>query len=137
VEDGGVVAGAEALDDGGEDDGHERLRHAVGHRRHRADRHERGVGAVGVPEHAKERHHLLVVRIRRRGPAGSGCVVAAAAAAAAVILATVSRSHSHEQPYLAPPAPQALSLSLSGRIALFVGTTGALLAALWQPFVPI
>ena len=59
VEDRGVVAGgAEALDDGGEDDGHERLRHAVGHRRHRADRRKRGVGAVGVPEYAKERHQV-------------------------------------------------------------------------------
>jgi hypothetical protein len=55
VQDGAVVAGAEALDNRREDDRHERLRHAVRHSRRRPDRHQRRVGAVGVPEHAQER----------------------------------------------------------------------------------
>jgi hypothetical protein len=55
-----VVAGgpAEGVDHLAEDERHERLRDAVGHRRHRADQHQQHVRAVGVPEQPGEGHLL-------------------------------------------------------------------------------
>ena len=94
VEDCVVVAGAEALDDGREDDRHERLRHSVGHRRHCADRHQHRVGAVGIAEHPQERHFsrrrrcpLFATRLLHRSP----------------IPTSVSRCPSHQYLAFLPP----------------------------------
>lgn len=63
MEDVAVGGLAEGVDDLAEDDGHERLRHPVGERRHRADRHQQQVRAVGVPEQPRERHLLPGVAV--------------------------------------------------------------------------
>ena len=52
---------AEGVDEVAEDDGHARLRQAVGQRGHRADQHQQQVCGVGVPEQPREGHPLPVL----------------------------------------------------------------------------
>ena len=52
----GGLGGAEGVDDVAEDEGHERLRHPVGHRGEGAHGHEQGVRPVGEREEPVQRH---------------------------------------------------------------------------------